>query len=96
MISNLRPSRAVIVRYRYRPATLGEVDDRRCRATTIGDGPVRAAANTFIVCMSTFDLAALHGSGDGAVTSSPLATIACDETGATGRDAIGIAVPHPC
>src|SRR3546814_8394996 len=86
MISNLRPSRAVIVRYRYRPATLGEVDDRRCRATTIGDGPVRAAANTFIVCMSTFDLAALHGSGDGAVTSSPLATIACDETGATGRD----------
>src|SRR3546814_3886918 len=54
MISNLRPSRAVIVRSRYRPATLGDVDDRRCRATMIGGDPDEVTANTSIVCMSTF------------------------------------------
>src|SRR3546814_8217357 len=62
MISNLRPSRAVIVRSRYRPATLGDVDDRRCRATTIGGDPDEVTANTSIVCMSTFRRSEEHTS----------------------------------
>src|SRR3546814_18547386 len=84
MISNLRPSRAVIVRSRYLPATLGDVDDRRCRATTIGGDPDEVTANTSIVCMSTFLARRPSRQRRRDLTSSPLATVGGDENGATG------------